>query len=102
MPPPLFDVLDDGDGERHPAEVDPISDEDAARINTDFYNPRGSLGQTNAFARHLETLDHGAIAAKMVYGARAVGHKIRSNRADALQAITRYLQTLAQAAVSAQ
>ncbi|KAI0683021.1 hypothetical protein BC835DRAFT_1524354 [Cytidiella melzeri] len=66
MPPPPFHVLDNGDDEHHPAEVDPISDEDAARIDADFNHPRGPLGQTNAFARHLETLDQGAIAAKMV------------------------------------
>ncbi|KAI0694147.1 hypothetical protein BC835DRAFT_1415533 [Cytidiella melzeri] len=66
MPPPPIDVLDNGNNEHHPAEVHPISDKDAACIDTDFNNPCGPLGQTNTFAQHLKTLDHGAIAAKMV------------------------------------
>ncbi|KAI0684587.1 hypothetical protein BC835DRAFT_1530691 [Cytidiella melzeri] len=116
MPPPPFDVLDDGDDEGHPAEVDPISDEDAARIDADFNNPRGPLGRTNAFARHLETLDHGAIAAKMVQIIDFMA-SLLMDTATFLhylswnleipecmvheQLVIRYLTTLAQAAVSA-
>ncbi|KAI0683817.1 hypothetical protein BC835DRAFT_1468072 [Cytidiella melzeri] len=116
MPPPPFDVLDNGDDERHPAEVDPISDEDAARIDADFNNPRDPLGRTNTFARHLETLDHGAIAAKMVQIIDFMA-SLQMDTATFLhylswnleipgcmvhrQSVIRYLQTLAQAAVSA-
>ncbi|KAI0699214.1 hypothetical protein BC835DRAFT_1304550 [Cytidiella melzeri] len=89
----------------------------AARIDADFNNPRGPIGRTNAFARHLETLDHGAIAAKMVQiidfmaslqmDTATFLHYLRWNLEIPgcmvhKQSVIRYLKTLAQVAISAQ
>ncbi|KAI0687714.1 hypothetical protein BC835DRAFT_1419737 [Cytidiella melzeri] len=66
MPLPSLDVLDDNDNERHPQELDPTSDEEAARIEASLNNPRSPLARTRAFSKHLSTLDDATIATKMV------------------------------------